>query len=56
MNTRVIARDLAKEPPHSLREGVARFAIAINVCSAQNMLKSGWEQVKRELTREPDTS
>ena len=45
MNTRIIARDLAKAGGHSLRERVARFAIAVNACSAQNVWKSGWEQV-----------
>ena len=54
MNTRIVARDLAKEAPHSLSERVARFAIAINGCSAQGVLKSRWEQAKRELTSEPD--
>ena len=49
MNTRMVARDLAKEAPHSLSERVARFAIAINGCSAQGGSKSHWEQAKREL-------
>jgi hypothetical protein len=48
MNTRtVVARDLAKEAPHSLSERVARFAIAINGCAAQAVSKSYWEQAKR---------
>jgi hypothetical protein len=55
MNTRIFARDPAKEAPHSLSERAARFAIAINGCSAQGVSKSHWEQAKRELTSEPDT-
>jgi hypothetical protein len=55
MNTRMIARDLAEEPPHSLRERIARFAMAINGCSAQGESQSDWGQAKRELTGEPDT-
>jgi len=56
MNTRIgAARDLAKEAPHSLSERVARFAIAINGCSAPGVSKSHWEQAKRELTSGPDT-
>ena len=55
MNTRIGARDPAKEAPRSLSERVARFAIAINGCSAQDVSKSRWEQAKRELTSEPDT-
>ena len=35
MNTRMIARDLAEETPHSLSERIARFAMAINGCTAQ---------------------
>jgi hypothetical protein len=35
MNTRMIARDLAEEPPHSLSERIARFAMAINGCTTQ---------------------
>ena len=55
MNTRIGARDPAKEAPRSLSERVARFAIAINGCSAQGVSKSHWEQAKRELTSGPDT-
>ena len=55
MNTRMVARDLAEEAPHSLSERVARFAMAINGCSAQDVSKSDWEQAKRELTGELDT-
>jgi hypothetical protein len=55
MNTRIVARDPAKEAPHSLSERVARFAIAINGSSAQGASKSHWEQAKRELTGGPDT-
>jgi hypothetical protein len=54
MNTRtVVARDLAKEAPHSLSERVARFAIAINGCAAQAVSKPYLEQAKRELTIKP---
>ena len=55
MNTRTIARDWAEEAPHSLSERIARFAMAINGCSAQNVSKSYWKQAKRELTGELDT-
>ena len=55
MNTRTIARDLAEDAPHSLSERIARFAMAINACSAQNVSKSYWKQAKRELARESDT-
>jgi hypothetical protein len=55
MNTRMLARDLAEEAPHSLSKRVARFAMAINGCSAQYVSKSYWKQAKRELTSEQDT-
>jgi hypothetical protein len=55
MNTRMIARDLAEDVPHSLRERIARFAMAINACSAQNVSKSYSQQAKRELASESDT-
>ena len=55
MNTRTIARDLAEDAPHSLSERIARFAMAINACSAQNVSKAYWKQAKRELARESDT-
>ena len=55
MNTRTIARDRAQEAPHSLRERIARFAMAINGCSVQGKSQSDWVQAKRELTSEPDT-
>ena len=55
MNTRMVARDLAEEAPHSLSKRVARFAMAINGCSAQYVSKSYWKQAKRELTGELDT-
>jgi hypothetical protein len=55
MNTRTIARDLAEEAPHSLSERIARFARAINGCSAQYVSKSYWKQAKQELASEPDT-
>jgi hypothetical protein len=55
MNTRIIARDLAEEAPHSLSQRIARFAMAINGCSAQYVSKSYWKQAKRELASEPDT-
>ena len=55
MNTRTIARDWAEEAPHSLSERIARFAMAINACSAQNVSKSYWKQAKRELASESDT-
>ena len=55
MNTHIGARALAREDPHTLSERIARFAIAINGCSAQHVSKSYWEQAKWELTSEPDT-
>ena len=55
MNTRMVARDLAEEAPHSLSKRIARFAMAINGCSAQYVSKSYWKQAKRELTGESDT-
>ena len=55
MNTRMIARDLAEEAPSSLSKRIARFAMAINGCSAQYVSKSYWKQAKRELTGELDT-
>jgi hypothetical protein len=54
MNTRMIARDLAEEPPHILSKRIARFAMAINGRSAQYASKSYWKQAKRELTGELD--
>jgi hypothetical protein len=35
MNTRMYARDLAEEASHSLSKRIARFAMAINGCTAQ---------------------
>ena len=55
MNTRMIARDLAEDAPHSLSERIARFAMAINGCTGQNRSKSYWKQAKQELASEPDT-
>jgi hypothetical protein len=55
MNTRIIARELAEEAPHSLSERIARFARAINDCSAQYVSKSYWKQAKQGLASEPDT-
>jgi hypothetical protein len=55
MNTRIIASDWAEEAPHSLSERIARFAMAINGCSAQGESQSDWGQAKRKLTSEPDT-
>ena len=55
MNTRMVARDVAEEAPHSLSKRIARFAMAINGCSAQYVSKSYWKQAKRELTGELDT-
>ena len=55
MNTCTIARDLAEDGPHSLSERIARFAMAINACSAQSASKSYWEQTKRGLASESDT-
>ena len=55
MNTRITARDWAEEAPHSLRERIARFAMAINGCSAQGELQSDWGQAKRGLTSERNT-
>jgi hypothetical protein len=54
MNTRMIARDLAEEAPHSLSKRIARFAMAINGCSSQYVSKSYWKQAKGELTGELD--
>jgi len=55
MNTRTIARDWAEAAPHTLRERIARFAMAINGCSAQGESQSDWGQAERELTGEPET-
>ena len=55
MNARMIARDPAEETPHSLSKRIARFAVAINGCSAQYASKSDWKQAQRELTGELDT-
>jgi hypothetical protein len=55
MNIRLIASDWAEAAPHSLRERIARFAMAINGCSAQAESQSDWGQAKRELTSERDT-
>ena len=55
MNTRMVAMDLAEEAPHSLSKRIARFAMAINGCSAQYVSKSYWKQAKRELMGELDT-
>jgi hypothetical protein len=55
MNTRMIARDLDEEAPHSLSKRIARFAMAINGCSGQYASKSYWKQAKREFTGELDT-
>ncbi len=55
MNTRTIARNWAEEAPHSLSERIARFAMAINGCTAQKVSQSYWKQAKRELASEPDT-
>ena len=55
MNTRTIAMDLTGEAPYSLSERIARFAMAINACSAQNVSESHWKQATRELARESDT-
>ena len=54
MDTRTIARDLAGEAPYSLSERIARFAMAINACSVQNVSRSYWKQAKRELASESD--
>jgi hypothetical protein len=55
MNTRMIVRDLAEETPLSLTKRIAKFAMAINGCSAQYASKSYWKQAQRELTGELDT-
>ena len=55
MNTRPMARELAEEAPHSLSERIARFAMAINACSAQNVSKYYWKRAKREMASESDT-
>jgi hypothetical protein len=54
MNTRTIVRDPAEDAPHSLSERIARFAMAINACSARNVSKSYWKQAKREMASESD--
>jgi hypothetical protein len=54
MNPRTVARDLAKAVPHRLSQRLARFATAINACSAQAASKSYWERAKRELTSEAE--
>ena len=54
MKTRTIARGLAEDGPHSLSERIARFAMAINACSAQNVSKSYWSEAKGEIARESD--
>ncbi len=51
----MVARDLAEEAPHSLSERIARFAMAINGCSAQDVSKSYWKHAKRELASDSDT-
>jgi hypothetical protein len=55
MDTRTIGRDWAEAAPQSLSERIARFATALNTCSAQYLSKSYWKQAKRELADEPDT-
>jgi hypothetical protein len=55
LNPRAIARDRAEETPHSLRERIARFAMAINGCSGRAVPKPSCEQAKWELMSEPDT-
>ena len=55
MQPPVVARGSAKEASPGLSERIARFASAINGCSAQDVSKSYWKQTKRELTGELDT-
>jgi hypothetical protein len=55
MNAGMIATDLTEEAPRSLSKRIAKFATAINGCSAQYASKSYWKQAKRELTGELDT-
>ena len=55
MDTRMIARDLTEEASDRLSERIARFAMAIDACSAQIVSKSCWKQAKRELVSESDT-
>jgi hypothetical protein len=55
MNTRTIARDLDEDASHTLSERIARFAMAINACSARNVAKSYGKQAKRELASESNT-
>ena len=55
MDTRMIARDLTEEASDRLSERIARFAMAIDACSAQIVSKSCWKQAKRELASESDT-
>jgi hypothetical protein len=44
MKSPVIARGSAKEASPGLSERIARFASAINGCSAQGASKPAWEQ------------
>ncbi len=55
MNNRTDSRDWAEEVPHNLGERIARFAMAINGLSAQNVSKSYWEQAKGELASKSAT-
>ena len=55
MNVRTFARDWAEEPPLSLSERIARFAMAINGCSAKDVSQSDWGRAMRELAGEPET-
>ena len=51
INRMVFLGPWPKRPPHSLSERIARFAMAINGCSAQNVSKSYWEQAKEGIGR-----
>jgi hypothetical protein len=55
MSTRMMARDLGDEAPHSLGNRIARFAMATNGRTAQYVSKSYWKQAKRVWTGELDT-
>jgi len=55
MNARMVARNRDEEPALSLSERIARFATAVNGCSARYASKSHWKAAKRELAGEPDT-
>ena len=55
MKPHVVAKGSAKEASPGLSKRIARFAMAINGCSAQDVSKSYWKQAKREFLGELDT-